>query len=203
MHLSKPTERTIQTVNSNAHCGFEVTTCECRLSQSVPLWCGMVTVGEAVQKWGQGHMGTLLLSALFFCAPKTALKNRFHLKKSSPSNTFNGSSPYLLHTHTPNSLAWHQAPTIGCQLLPSEERRAPCFPLYVSRTSHVPRKTLCLNYPFLCFHFRVLQGPLKPHALPHSKLRFPPLNADSQPHLCGTTFYLVFCAHSSHKLIDG
>lgn len=136
---------------------------------------------------GKGTWEPSVLSAQFFCAPNTALQNRFRFKRSSPSLLLMDPL-HICYTRT------RQTPRPGPKRQPQDvnffllREESSLLSLHVSRASHVPTETLCLNYLLFCFHFRVLQGPLKPLAFPHSTLWFPPLNADDQPCLRGIAF---------------
>lgn len=50
---------------------------------NVPLWWGMMIMGEAEHVWGQEAYGKSVLSAQFCCKPKNALKNKVFKNKQT------------------------------------------------------------------------------------------------------------------------
>ena len=60
------------------HCSFIVT--------NVPLWWGMLIVGEAVNKWGRGYMETLNFFLSFAANPKLPPQNKVLTLKKSIGN---------------------------------------------------------------------------------------------------------------------
>ena len=63
MHLSKPTEQITPRVNPNVNYGLKVLWCVnvgSSIVTNVPLWWGMLLMGEAVHMGGQGEYGKSL-----------------------------------------------------------------------------------------------------------------------------------------------